>query len=190
MEAHAALLESLQRECSQGRPLNTGICRYLEERHGTRFCKRCARMLPVACFKKGQRVYTCMAHKRSPPAPAGQPARDATRAQVIKSMHSMACRDRAVFGQQDMLLSMADMELILALRGTDCPKEAARWSFVPWDPHAPLSNTNYRVLSKVQRRPLLAKWESSGHDRNGYSATLVHMLVQERRWQPAGPPDY
>jgi hypothetical protein len=176
MSTVASLLNTLLEDRDKGKPLNTGICRYLEEHHGRRFCKLCAKLLPVSSFKRGQRVYTCLAHRSEPTA--RRDPRETTRTQTILNMHAMARRDRSLFAQPTMLLTPGEMDMILIQQGLTDPHEAARWSLVPWDPTRPMSNANYRLLSKMRRRTLLSKWSSSGTDPYIYNATLLHMLTQ------------
>jgi hypothetical protein len=172
MSTATQLLGTLLEDRGRGRPLNTGVCRYLEEHHGVRFCKRCASLLPVASFPKGQRVYTCLAHRGE----QRTAKKRATRARAIKNMHAMACRDRGAFGQATMLLTPGEMDLLLAQRGAAEAEEVGRWCLVPWDPTSPLSSANCRLLPKPRRRALLSRWAASGSDPYAYSAALFRML--------------
>jgi hypothetical protein len=169
------LLDTLLDDQREGKPLNTGICRYIERRHGVRFCKRCSKLLPLDAFKRGARTYTCLAHAAPPPEP-----RPCTHRKAATNMHLMAHRDRGRFGQQAVLLSAGEMASILCQHGVTDPGDAVRWSFVPLNPLLPLSSQNFRLLSKRQRRPLMARWASSGNNPHAYSMLLHDMLTQER----------
>ena len=154
--------------------------------NGVRFCRVCEDFLPITEFPRGQRRYTCKLHlwERT-----GRKAKKTLlmkpRKKLLSRMWMQCYKDRAVFGQDRVELTQADIDTLLdtepcmqksvsisapgqhigemGLNQTDSVNtanatEAANTielTVLPKDPNKPLSKENAMLASREARRQLL-----------------------------------
>ena len=166
-----------------------------------RLCRMCSQFLPIASFPKGPVRYLCKAHwtaqiyecaKRrksqpekhltrdnTPPPKKRQcltPTINATKKQPLSKLRSISIfvdskeDAKKVFGQNKVHMRLCDVEALvgsnLALR------------LIPENPLSPLSNSNFIICTKEQRKLTTTLWKTK-QDSDAYHKLLLLLDISK-----------
>ena len=150
---------------------SSAIMRKLEAIAGTRFCKRCDKMLPLDQFDLKKTRFLCEVHQR-------EAQRYYEFGTVEKRALSTLCAksqgDRRIFGHEKVVIRKKD---VIKMLNPDQMIHYSDYAIVPRDPTMQTSKENVQLVTIYQRRCLVKNWRKT-RDAEQYKDLLRRLMEQ------------